>query len=88
MRRAIKPFIKSSITAGILNLLNGLKTIGLVALPGAMTGMILAGADPLDAVLLQIIVMYMLLFAVSLTAVVVVEMTIRRFFTRYHQLKM
>ncbi len=64
-----------------------MKTVGLVALPGAMTGMILAGADPLDAVLLQIIVMYMILMAVAVTSVVVVELTVRQLFTPNHQLK-
>lgn len=37
------------------------KVVGLLALPGAITGMIFAGAEPLDAVRLQRVVMYMLL---------------------------
>lgn len=86
-RVAVKPFIKKAATAGMLSMLNSMKTIGLVALPGAMTGMILAGADPLDAVLLQIIVMNMLLFAVALTSVIAVELTVRRYFSKAHQLK-
>ena len=44
------------------------KTTGLVFVPGAMTGMILASADPLHAVRLQVVVVFMLLAAVSLTA--------------------
>ena len=86
-RAASKKYIKASTVTGMISIINAMKTIGIVALPGAMTGMILAGADPLDAVLLQIIVMYMLLFAVAVTSVLTVEMTVRRFFTANDQLK-
>ncbi len=72
--------------AGMLSILNFMKTVGIVALPGAMTGMILGGADPLEAVLLQIIVAYMLLSAVTITSIVTVHLTVHRFFTRSHQL--
>ena len=47
------------------------KTTGLVFVPGAMTGMIPAGAGPLQAVRLQVVVVFMLLAAVSLTATIV-----------------
>ena len=71
----------------MISILNFMKTVGIVALPGAMTGMILAGADPLDAVLLQIIVGYMLLAAVTITSVLAVELAVRKFFSKHHQLK-
>lgn len=86
-RVASKRYIRASATAGMMSVLNFMKTVGIVALPGAMTGMILAGADPLDAVLFQIVVAYMLLAAVTMTSVTAVELTIRRFFTRCHQLR-
>ena len=57
-----------------------------MALPGTMTGMILAGAEPLEAVLMQVIVAYMLLSAVTVSSVVAAELTVRRFFTSSHQL--
>lgn len=85
-RIASSKYIKSAITTGMLSVMNFMKTVGIVALPGAMTGMILAGADPLKAVLIQIIVVYMLLMAVTLTSVVAVELTVRRFFSKDHQL--
>lgn len=86
-RVASASYIRASATAGMMSMLNFMKTVGIVALPGAMTGMILAGAEPIDAVLLQIIVAYMLLAAVTMTSVMAVELTIRRFFTRCHQLQ-
>lgn len=63
------------------------KTVGLIKLPGAMTGMILAGASPLEAVQLQLIVMYMLVGAVTFTGLIAAYLTYRAFFTGAHQLK-
>jgi len=47
------------------------KVVGLIALPGAMTGLLLAGADPLDAVLIQLVVMFLVLGAVALSVIIV-----------------
>ncbi len=76
---------RNAVKAGMISILNYLKTVGIVALPGAMTGMILAGASPLKAVLIQIIVSYMLLSAVTITALLSGEMAIRRFFNDAEQ---
>ncbi len=86
-RCASGDYQRAAARTGMISILNFLKTVGIVALPGAMTGMILAGADPLEAVLLQVIVAYMLLAAVTVTSVVAVELTVRKFFTGHHQLK-
>ncbi len=48
------------------------KVVGLIALPGAMTGLLLAGVDPVDAVLIQILVMYLVLGATALCSIVTV----------------
>lgn len=85
-REASRKFQKDAAVAGMLSMLNFLKTVGIVALPGAMTGMILAGAEPLDAILLQLVVAYMLLAAVTISSIVTLELTVRRFFTPFHQL--
>ena len=55
--------------------------VGLIALPGAMTGLLLAGADPVDAVLVQIVVMYLVLGAVSISVVATVVGGLRRALT-------
>lgn len=85
-RAASRPYQKAAVVAGMLPILNFLKTVGIVALPGAMTGMILAGVEPIEAILLQIIVAYMLVSAVTITSVVMLELVVRRFFTPHHQL--
>lgn len=57
------------------------KVVGLIALPGAMTGLLLAGADPLDAVLIQLVVMFLVLGAVALSVVIVTLALTRRALT-------
>jgi putative ABC transport system permease protein len=47
------------------------KVVGLIALPGAMTGLLLAGVDPIDAVLIQIVVMFLVLGSVATTVAAV-----------------
>lgn len=55
--------------------------VGLIALPGAMTGLLLAGTDPVDAVLVQIVVMYLVLGSVAVSAVATIIIGIRKSFT-------
>ena len=55
--------------------------VGLIALPGAMTGLLLAGADPIDAVLVQIVVMYLVLGAVVTSVIISVVVGMRNSFT-------
>jgi len=55
--------------------------VGLIALPGAMTGLLLAGVDPLDAVLIQLIVMYLVLGAVATSVVATVMIGLQRVIT-------
>jgi putative ABC transport system permease protein len=60
--------------------------VGIVFLPGAMVGLILAGADPLTAVKVQVAVMYLILGAVSTTTAVMGLGLTRRLFTQDHRL--
>ncbi|MFC1480881.1 ABC transporter permease [Candidatus Neomarinimicrobiota bacterium] len=56
---ALYPTFKNSITSALIPAVNSLMTVGLVQLPGVMTGQILAGAPPLEAVKFQIVIMSM-----------------------------
>lgn len=57
------------------------KVVGLIALPGAMTGLLLAGVDPVDAVLIQLVVMFLVLGAVALSVIIVTLALTRRALT-------
>lgn len=82
---ASRHYYRESVKAGMITILNFMKTVGIVALPGAMTGMILAGVSPLEAVLIQVVVAYMLLSSVTISAIISAELSIRRFFNSADQ---
>jgi len=86
-REASHQQFRRALSSAMIPHIDTTKTTGLIKLPGAMTGMILAGASPLAAVQLQIIVMYMLVGAVSFTGLIAAYLTYRAFFTGAHQLK-
>jgi putative ABC transport system permease protein len=83
---AARPWLRRALRTGMLPIVDNTKVVGLVALPGAMTGMILAGASPLDAIKLQLVVMYLILGGNAFAALVSAELTVRRLFTPHHQL--
>lgn len=78
--------VRRAMAAALIPTINGLMTVGLVSLPGMMTGQILAGESPLLAIRYQIVVMFMLAGATALTTVLVVLWYRRTFFTASEQL--
>lgn len=85
-KKASLSVVKAAVKAGMIPTIDSMKTVGLVQLPGMMTGQILAGADPLQAVRYQILVMFMLSGATAITSLCVVLQGYRRFFTADAQL--
>ena len=85
-QEAARSQMRRALATGMTPIIDNTKTVGLIALPGAMTGMILAGASPLEAVQLQIIVMYMLIGAAAFSGLTATFLTFQQFFTRAHQL--
>ena len=57
------------------------KVVGLIALPGAMTGLLLAGVDAFDAVVVQLVIMYLVLGSVAITVAIVTLAASRRVLT-------
>lgn len=86
-RQSTATLARRSVRLAMVPVIDSTKTTGLVFLPGAMTGMILAGAEPLQAVRLQAVVMFMLLAAVALTASIVSYLAPGRLFTPQQQLR-
>jgi len=79
-------FMKS-VRAALLPNINGLMMVGLVQLPGIMTGQILAGIDPLIAIRYQIMIMYMWISTATMVDILVLNLVYRQFFTPQLQLK-
>lgn len=76
---------RQAIRAGMLPTLNQMSVVGLVSLPGMMTGQVLAGEDPLAAVRYQIIIMFLIAASSALGTVTAVLLTYRRLFSADHQ---
>lgn len=85
---AARPQLRQALQNALIPITDTTKTVGLIKLPGAMTGMILAGASPMEAVQLQMIVMYMLVGASAFTGLLAAWLTYRGYFTPAHQLQM
>jgi putative ABC transport system permease protein len=83
---ASRPYVRSALRTALTAQVESTKTVGLIALPGTMTGLILAGVDPVDAVLVQVVVMYLILGAAATTTAVVGVGVTRRLFTPDHRL--
>ena len=59
-RSAFEGVTHKAIRAGMIPTINAMAATGLVALPGMMTGQILAGVDPEEAVKYQLLVMFLI----------------------------
>ena len=85
--RASATAARSAIRAASIPILANLATVGMVQLPGMMTGQIIAGVEPTEAIRYQIVIMYVLLATVMATALLCVRLARRLFFTPAHQLR-
>ncbi|GLO64778.1 MULTISPECIES: iron export ABC transporter permease subunit FetB [Oceanobacillus] len=68
-RQAIHTSLIHSIKASLIPTIESQKTIGLVQLPGMMSGQIIAGADPIQAVQFQLLILFLLLTTASVTSI-------------------
>lgn len=77
---------RNSFTAAMIPLLNSMMVIGLIQIPGMMSGQVLTGADPLIASRYQILVMMMLLGGQVISLTFFLKLAVRKYFTPDHQL--
>jgi putative ABC transport system permease protein len=78
---ASRPYLRVVLRTAMTPQIESTKAVGLVFLPGAMTGLVLAGVDPLDAVLVQLALMLLILGGVATVSTVVTLGAGRRLFT-------
>lgn len=74
------PSIRTALTAGLTPTINSMSAVGLVSIPGMMTGQLLAGADPVEAAKYQIVVMLMISAATALGSMISVYLVYKRAF--------
>jgi len=86
MMTAAKGIIRDSIRTALLPTIDSAKTMGIVALPGTMTGLILAGTSPIFAVKYQIMVVFMMFSTTSIASMIACYLAYRKFFNNRQQL--
>lgn len=69
-KQAIHTQLISSIRASMIPTIESQKTMGLVQLPGMMSGQIIAGADPVQAVMFQLLIVFLLLTTAAMSSVI------------------
>src|SRR3989442_13099012 len=83
-REAVQPLVRSALRAAMIPTVNGMMTVGLVQLPGMMTGQILAGSSPLLAIRYQIVVVFMQAAASAVGSLLLVRLAARRYLSPGH----
>ena len=76
---------RQAVRAGMIPTLNQMAVVGIVSLPGMMTGQVLAGQSPLQAVRYQIVIMFLIAASSALGTVLAVLLTYRRLFSADHR---
>ncbi len=85
---AVRDILKESIRAGLIPVVNAMAVAGLVSLPGMMTGQILAGSPPLEAVKYQILIMFLITTGTGFGTLAAVRLGARRLFDDRHRLRL
>jgi putative ABC transport system permease protein len=84
---AIKPFFKSAIQATVTPTIANMETIGLVALPGMMTGQILSGESPMTAIKYQIAIMLAIFINKYVSSILAICLTSLSSFDHFDMLR-
>ena len=84
---AFAPHLRLALRSALSPAIDQTKIVGLISLPGAMTGLIIAGISPLLAIRYQIVVMYMWLGASAISGLVAASLARRGLFDEAHRLR-
>jgi putative ABC transport system permease protein len=84
---AVMPFLRQAYKASIAPQIGGLATIGLVSLPGMMTGQILGGSSPAVAIKYQIMIMIAIFLTVNLSVLLSLLLSSAHAFDNFDRLK-
>lgn len=86
--QAIADIRRDSIRSGLIPIINAMAAAGIVSLPGMMTGQILAGAAPLEAVKYQILIMFLIAAGTGFGTLAATTLAARRLFDQRHRLRL
>lgn len=83
-----RPLRREGIRVGLIPMINSMAAAGVVSLPGMMTGQIMAGAPPLEAVKYQLLVMFLISAGTGFGTLVAVTLGVRRLFDERERLRL
>ncbi len=86
--QAILDIRRDCMRTGMIPMINAMAAAGLVSLPGMMTGQILAGSPPIEAVKYQIMIMFLITGGTGFGIIAALSMTARRLFDKRHRLRL
>ena len=84
---AIRPLRDEAIRTGMIPILNAMAAAGVISLPGMMTGQILSGTPPIEAVKYQILILFLIAGGTGLGVMAAVSISSRRFFDTRERLR-
>lgn len=87
-QEAISDISRDSMRTGMIPIINAMAAAGIVSLPGMMTGQILAGSPPTEAVMYQILIMLLITAGTGFGTTAAIHMTSRRLFDHRHRLRL
>lgn len=87
IKESSKDIIRESIKLAIIPTIDSAKTLGIVSLPGMMTGLILGGVPPMEAIKFQIMVTFMILSSASISTLIATYLCYKDFFNNRKQLR-
>ncbi|MCA9189953.1 MAG: iron export ABC transporter permease subunit FetB [Pirellulaceae bacterium] len=82
---AALPYVQLAVRTGMIPIINMMTVVGIVSLPGMMTGQLLSGSSPMNAVRYQIVIIFLIASAVALGTVSVILLGFLRVFNTHHQ---
>jgi putative ABC transport system permease protein len=84
---AVSACLKQGILSALIPSIDNMKTLGLVWIPGIMTGMLLSGADPIEAASIQLVIFAAIIAAGFITSSLLLHYSTESFFTKAAQLR-
>jgi putative ABC transport system permease protein len=85
---AFRPLVRSAVRNGLIPIVNAMAAAGVVSLPGMMTGQILSGVEPLEAIKYQVLIMFLIAGGTGIGVVTAVHAASARLSDARHRLRL
>jgi len=85
---ALRPLVRAAIKNGLIPIVNAMSAAGVVSLPGMMTGQILSGVEPIEAIKYQILIMFLIAGGTGIGVVIAVHAAAARLSDARHRLRL